>query len=217
MDKQALLKLIAEKGYDVGFGAKKHFASYDIICKMPYWISFFVLAVGVVQIGYPNMSYNKEISIGLIIVSVASLFLNVYSEDKDKYDSSGKEITSLFNSLKKLYMNVKSSSKTDYTEEIKELNKIESDFYSVALSKQVFMADCYAHIKFFYQFNIDWIDEQQHFKFLKDKVPGSLRISIKILISLFIIAVITAIIIFSICLLYCLIKHSIYEYITNIC
>ena len=35
MDKNTLLKMIAETGYNVGFGAKKHFATYDIVEKAP--------------------------------------------------------------------------------------------------------------------------------------------------------------------------------------
>ena len=37
MDKDDLLKHIAETGYNVGFGAKLHFATYDIV-DWPYWL-----------------------------------------------------------------------------------------------------------------------------------------------------------------------------------
>ena len=47
MNKLDLLKSIAEKGYDVGFGAKKHFATYDIIEKTPGLISFSSMAFGI--------------------------------------------------------------------------------------------------------------------------------------------------------------------------
>jgi hypothetical protein len=46
MDKNNLQKQIAETAYNVGFGAKKPFASYDIIDKMPGVISFLSLATG---------------------------------------------------------------------------------------------------------------------------------------------------------------------------
>ena len=45
MDKDRLLRLIAEKGYDVLFGVKKTFATYDIVSKGPGWIGFLSLAV----------------------------------------------------------------------------------------------------------------------------------------------------------------------------
>lgn len=47
MDKDRLLKATAEKGYDVVFGVKKTFATYDIVSKGPGWIGFISSAVGV--------------------------------------------------------------------------------------------------------------------------------------------------------------------------
>nr|WP_157902633.1 hypothetical protein [Escherichia coli] len=47
MTQSEMLKLIARHGYNVGFGAKKNFATYDLICKASGWISFISLAVGV--------------------------------------------------------------------------------------------------------------------------------------------------------------------------
>ena len=35
MDKNDLLKQIAEASYNIGYGAKKHFATYDIVEKVP--------------------------------------------------------------------------------------------------------------------------------------------------------------------------------------
>ena len=35
MNKKQFKKEIAENAYNIGFGAKKHFASYDILTKFP--------------------------------------------------------------------------------------------------------------------------------------------------------------------------------------
>ena len=56
MNKSDLLKSIAEKGYDIGFGAKKHFATYDIIEKTPGLISFISTAVGVYALVIKSLS-----------------------------------------------------------------------------------------------------------------------------------------------------------------
>ncbi len=40
MTKDDLLKDIAETGYNVGFGAKRHFATYNITQKIPSVIGF---------------------------------------------------------------------------------------------------------------------------------------------------------------------------------
>ncbi len=47
MNKQNLLKCITDKAYDVGIGAKKHFASYDLLEKTPGFIGFITMAAGV--------------------------------------------------------------------------------------------------------------------------------------------------------------------------
>ncbi len=40
MSQVALLKNIAETGYNVGFGGRKHWATYDIVEKVPGFIGF---------------------------------------------------------------------------------------------------------------------------------------------------------------------------------
>lgn len=174
--------MLAENGYNVGFGAKKHFASYDIIVKLPFWISFIVLSVGIIQVAYPNILFNKEISIGLIVVGIASLSINFYTDNKDAYDKTGVRLTQLFNKLRDLYLTVKHSDRVEFTEEKEKMDAIMSSFYDTAISKQVFMSQWYAHIKFFYEMQIDWIDEQLKFGFLKDKVPGTIKTILAIII-----------------------------------
>ena len=67
-----MLKLIARHGYNVGFGAKKNFATYDLICKASGWISFISLAVGVFALFIPELATNV-ISAILIIFGVISI------------------------------------------------------------------------------------------------------------------------------------------------
>ncbi len=53
--KQTALLQIARTGYDVGFGSKKHFASYDLIEKAPGWL---------------GLSLNGKAWLGLVLASV---------------------------------------------------------------------------------------------------------------------------------------------------
>jgi hypothetical protein len=41
----------------------------------------------------------------------------------------------------------------------------------VWMHKHIFLSDWYAHYKIFWQAQIDWVDEQLHFRFWRDKVP----------------------------------------------
>jgi len=174
MDKNDLLKIIAQKGYDIGFGAKKHFATYDLVEKVPNYIGLIVLFVGILQLGFPEFTSSKLLAVALILVSIIALFINLYASGKDKYEEAGIKLTKLFNKLKKLYYTVKNNQDNTLQKYIDELNDIESEFYSVSITKQIFLSDWFAHFKFFNELQIDWIDEQLSFKFFKDKFPKSL-------------------------------------------
>ena len=52
MNREGLLRSIAETGYNVGFGAKKNFATHDVVQKAPGLIGFLSLAVGVFALIY---------------------------------------------------------------------------------------------------------------------------------------------------------------------
>lgn len=172
MDRQSLLTQIADTAYNVGFGAKKHFATYDIVEKAPGWIGFISLAVGVFAL-FVDILATKHISAILIVLGISGLLINGYVEIKNKYDEAGKRLTILFNELKALYLSVKTSNKADFQVQVAQLERIERDFHAASISKQIVFSDWYAHYKFFWQHQIDWIDEQKNFRLLRDKIPLS--------------------------------------------
>lgn len=106
MTQSEMLKLIARHGYNVGFGAKKNFATYDLICKASGWISFISLAVGVFALFIPELATNV-ISAILIIFGVATMYIQFYDSEKQSYESAGIEQTKIFNELEVIYRNVK--------------------------------------------------------------------------------------------------------------
>jgi hypothetical protein len=69
MLKNDLLNHIASAGYNVGFGAKKTFATFDIVSKLPGWIGIISLAVSVLGLYMDEMS-SKNISAIFIILSI---------------------------------------------------------------------------------------------------------------------------------------------------
>lgn len=69
MNKEELLKQIAETGYNVGYAAKKHFATFDVVEKGPGWIGFISLAIGVYALVCPWLTQNA-ISAALIVSAV---------------------------------------------------------------------------------------------------------------------------------------------------
>jgi hypothetical protein len=175
MNKEQFKKEIAKNAYNVGFGAKKHFASYDILTKIPNWISFIGLAIGIIQVAYDSFPNQKEISVLLIIVSIAGFYINFSNKEINKYKKAGEKLTQIYNKLRQLYLNVDSSENDKFKNEKKELDLLLKSYYKISITKQIFLSQWYAHFKFFYEFQIDWLDKELNFKFWKDKFPNSLK------------------------------------------
>ncbi|WP_066782327.1 SLATT domain-containing protein [Sphingomonas sp. CCH5-D11] len=172
MDRDRLLKAIAEKGYDVVFGVKKTFATYDIVSKGPGWIGFISSAVGVFALIYDPLSAKFPSAI-LVIAGIASLYLSFYRAEE--YEKAANAQLVLYNKLRSLYRSVQSG--LDVVAAKAEYDAIETSYYSVTVGKQVFLSGWYAHYKLFAESQIDWMDEQLHFKWT-DKWPVSARLVI---------------------------------------
>jgi hypothetical protein len=169
MDKDALLRTIAETGYNVGFGAKKHFATYDIVEKLPGWIGFVSLAIGIFSLVFDELS-AKVPSACLAAAGVAGLYISLYDHSKMEYERVGKELTRIYNDLRTLYRQVQAGANVSASQTT--LRALEDAYYAAGISKQIVFSDWYAHYKFFVQLQIDWIDEQLKFTW-RDKVPLS--------------------------------------------
>ncbi len=87
MNKEALLLIIAQKGYNIGFGKMKHFITYNIYCKIPRATSLFVILIGILQLlnFYKiNISVNTQeiISACLIFLGIVALVLMLLHNDQ---------------------------------------------------------------------------------------------------------------------------------------
>ena len=176
MTKQDLLKRIADTGYNVGFGAKKHFATYDITAKVPGFIGFVSTAVGVFGLVFDLLS-TKTLSAAFIVLGIMGISITLYDQKKEKYAEAGTKLTQIFNRLKALYFNVKAAQEIDLAKFEQELESIEVDYGKIGISDQMLFSGWLAHYKFFWEHQIDWIDEQKHFKFFRDKLPLSFTAS----------------------------------------
>lgn len=174
MNKPDLLKSIAEKGYDVGFGAKKHFATYDIIEKAPGIAGFCSMAFGIFSLALNDLP-SELMSAIFIIIGIIALYINFYNTTKQDYEKSGVALTKIFNELKTLYLSVrKVDDDNDLSAYLEKLQEIDGRYYPLCISKQILFSNWYAHYKFFWEHQIDWIDKELNFKFFRDKVPLSL-------------------------------------------
>lgn len=181
MNKEDLLRDIAETGYNVGFGSCKHFATFDIVSKTPGWIGFISIAFGVYALIFDSLA-DKFYSATFVIIGVIGVYITFYDEKKSNYEAAGIELRRLYNSLRQLYFKVKSSNQNNLDIYLQELREIESKFYSTAITKQILFSDWYAHFKFFWQLQIEWVNEQKNFKFFRDKIPLSAYLFILLII-----------------------------------
>ena len=178
MTKENLLKMIAESGYNLGYGAKKHFATFDLIEKMPGWLSFVAFVVGIYALFVPVLATN-QFSAAMILFGIASLYISAYNAEKQKYEDGGKLLTGCYNRLRALYYEVHSmSDATDFSAHVTAHNDIYAAAFAHTVSKQIFLSDWYAHYKFFWQQEIQWIDEQKHFTLLRDKLPLTFTVAV---------------------------------------
>lgn len=177
MNKDDALKLVATHGYNVGYGAKKHFSTYDIVEKIPGLIGFISIAFGVLSLKYFDQALESHASVVLTLFGVVSLYISFYLRDKEKYKATGTEITKFYSQLHSVYLNIKSE-EVKVNKGLKEVEAIMDQFYQVSIGKQILFSDWYAHYKFFVQMQIDWIEEQKDFGFFKDKLPKSAQLAL---------------------------------------
>lgn len=172
MTKLNLLKHIAETGYNVGYGAKKHFATYDLAAKAPGIISFLTFSVGLYFL-LIDFTAKKYFSAACLILGMVGLRGSMWDHKKEEYSKAGRELTGIFNKVKALYFQVKAAEDDNLTRFETKLASLQDEFNSLGISNQMLFSDWYAHYKFFSQQQIEWIEEHRPFSFWRDKLPLS--------------------------------------------
>jgi len=175
MKKDHLKKLIAESGYDIGFGPKKSLASYDILTAFSPLIGFFSLTIGIAGLAWEPLS-EKHVSFGLIVLGLLAIYTNNKEQELKKYNSSGRVLSDLLKMARKHYAKVDSTEGEEANEEdVKYLEFITEQAKEAYMTKQVFFSGIYAHYKLFYETNCDWFVEELQLTFFKDKFPAVLK------------------------------------------
>lgn len=178
MNREGLLRSIAETGYNVGFGAKKNFATHDIVQKVPGTLGLVSLLVGLYALIWEPLN-AKWIAATMVAFGIVTLIITHYDHNKAAYGEEGERLTTLFYRLRDLYRDVQATADGDDLSSYRaRLDAIQSEVFSSNQSKQILFSDWYAHYKFFWQHQIEWIDEQKKFKFWRDKMPLSLSFTL---------------------------------------
>lgn len=173
MNRDLLLKDVAESGYNVGYAAKKHLATYDIVEKAPGWISVISFAFGILALVVPALD-NHLLAAFLLIVGYAVFYFNSYQSGRNEYAQVGSRLTSLFTQLRSLYYEIQSRADTDLLDDLQaRYRELIDESQRIGISKQIFLSDWYAHYKFFWQAERSWLEEKRPFTFWRDMIPLS--------------------------------------------
>ncbi|KPU83085.1 hypothetical protein JI57_02470 [Psychromonas sp. PRT-SC03] len=176
MEKDYLLKHIAETGYNVGYTAKLHFASYEMIEKAPGLISIISMAFGIYALAYDGLS-TKFISSTLLVLGIIGLYVSIRNGDKGDYQTKGIELTNIFNKLKHLINDVKHET-GDLTPLSAQLKDIETEYNNNCAPQHIMFATWFAHYKFFWEQQTGWIEEYRKLGFFRDKIPLTFWVSL---------------------------------------
>lgn len=177
MNKDLLLKDIAESGYNIGYAAKKHLATYDIVEKAPGWISIISFAFGVLTLVVPQLN-NNILAAFLLIVAYAVFYFNSYQDGRLEYSKVGSRLTTIFTTLRSLLYEAKSRDESASFDDIEaRYRALLDESQSIGISKQIFLSDWYAHYKFFWQAERSWLEEYRPFTFWRDKIPLSVTLT----------------------------------------
>ena len=173
--KKDLLKRIAQKGYDVAYGANLNFSTYDIIKKYPGITAFLSICIGIVSFKWQFFA-TETVSIIMLIFGIASVYVERFTSDIESYGRLGKIHTDQLNSLKDLYYETKHKNEDDDFSNIEaRLNMIVSEYNKESQPNQILFSSWYAHYKLFYEKDVSWMDEELNFEVWKDKIPQSMK------------------------------------------
>ena len=154
-----------------------------MVAKLPGIRGFLSMAIGVFAL-YIDALSAKHLSASFIVLGIVGLYISFYNANKGNYIKAGEKLTQLFNNLKQLYFTVKTAEQNELISHQEKLSNIEKEFSESCVCKHLIFSGWYAHYKFFWQQQIEWIDEQKNFKFLRDKVPLSLSVTMVVFIVL---------------------------------
>ena len=186
---QNLLKRIAQRGFEVGYAANLNFATHDIADKVPVVISFVSMAVGILALVAPVFQLTG-VAVCLTLLGILTLYIEKYPAHE--YGERGKRTMDMLHDLETLYYKVKNNADPNATfrEEEDELSTLTIEFIASTNPRQILFATWYAYFKFFAEKDYDWIDEQLHFRFWRDKVPATLKVLLVLALVAFVISAI---------------------------
>lgn len=172
------LDQLANFGYNVGFGAKKNFASFDMINTIPSMVTLASIVIGIMSLVFDSFA-ARHIAAYVTISGVVGVYIETFRSRSEQFVKAGISLTGTFNKISNLYHKAASArSEEDMDAVEKEYLLLQETYQSQSSPNQVPFSDWYAHYKFFWQGQIGWIDERKKFRLFRDKIPLSSVVTI---------------------------------------
>lgn len=172
MTEQTVTKQIAREYYNVIYGAKLNFASFDTCEKLPSFISFLSLALGVLALSFDSFN-NKVLASFLLIAGIVGLMLKPREMLKEKYLDAGVKLTVISKSLELLH----SQDMLPDEERRRQLETLQEQHHAVLQPPPILLTSWFAHYKLFFEHNNKWFCTELGLTW-KDKIPFTLRTTI---------------------------------------
>ncbi|WP_157824443.1 SLATT domain-containing protein [Moritella sp. Urea-trap-13] len=185
MSEQTIKKQIAREFYNVIYGAKLNFSSFDICEKLPSIISLLSLSIGVFGLGFKAFN-STALSVFLLIVGIIGIMLKPRELQKEAYCEVGVKLTGISKKLELLHSNVNEADEESVIKTRADLSQLQDQHLAISQPAPVFLSSWFAHYKVFSEHNNKWMCEELNLG-IKDKIPLSLRLPI---IGLFIVGLI---------------------------
>lgn len=182
MERHTLRKKSARLGYNLGYGAKRHFATHDIVGKVPAYFGVVTFAFGIIFLKYPNTLMSDIVSMLTSALGFAIFYLNFYTNDLSLYEEIGKKINIFYHNSLSIFEKAESCPENELDGLAKELDLINDEFQKISIYKQVFLSNELAHFKLFGESQSEWFVKELKLGFWKDKIPALWRIYALILL-----------------------------------
>jgi len=174
MKKDELKKQIASSAYNIGFGAKVGYSSYDVLRLAPGVISFLSVATGITGLIWEPAS-SKPISAAFLILGILGIYISSKLSGKEDLEISARKLNDYFHDLRILYATVSSHEGDPEESHIQEFHDITVNSREFRIADPLFLSSWIAHQKFFGETQSQWVVEELDLKFWKDKVPSSFK------------------------------------------
>lgn len=171
-----LRKRSARLGYNIGFGARRHFATNEIVEKVPTYFGVITFAFGMIFLKYPHTGLSDFVALLTSVVGGAIVYLNFYSHAKDEYEKIGKELNTLYGQTHTMYEQLYYCEESEFPAIESSLKSIDEKLQKISIHKQVFFSNELAHFKLFGESQSDWFVDELKLTFWKDKIPAIWRI-----------------------------------------